>query len=182
MANPLAPIEPPFAEPVAALLARYPQRGGYLLALFRTFANSERFLSKGVPNLLDAESPLPLRLREIAILRVTANLGCEYEWGVHVAAFSRQAALTEAQIAATVRGDASAACWSETEQALIDAIDDFCARATLTDETRARFQSAFNAEQQLEVMALCGAYHTVSYVANLAGLPGEPFGAKFPRD
>lgn len=180
MPNTLAPLEPPYSEPVAALLANYPQRGGYLLTLFRTFANSERFLRKGVPNLLDAESPLPLRLREIAILRVTANLNCEYEWGVHVAAFSRQAELTDEQVAATKRAGADAPCWSGVEKTVLRAIDELCENATLAPETRASFQTAFTCEQQLELLAICGAYHTVSFVAHLAALPGEPFGAKFP--
>ena len=85
MSNSLHPIKEPFPEEIASLLAQYPTVDGYLLALFKTFANSQRFLEKGVPNLLDEESPLPLRVREIVILRVTANKNCEYEWGVHVA-------------------------------------------------------------------------------------------------
>lgn len=53
----------------------------YLLQLFRVFANSPRFLKKGALNLLDKDSPLTLRQREIVILRVCANNDCEYEWG-----------------------------------------------------------------------------------------------------
>lgn len=176
----LKPIEPPYAEEIAAVLARYPQRGGHLLSLFRTFANSLRFLSKGVPNLLDEDSPLPLRDREIVILRVTANLNCEYEWGVHVAAFARQAAFSADQIAATRNGDHVLECWSDRERLLIAAVDQLCANATLDEACLAKFQSAFTREQQLEIIALSGAYHTVSYVANVARLPNEPFGASFP--
>ena len=74
MATRLEPLNPPFCPDVAAALAGYPQPRGHLLALFRTFANSRRFLKKGVPNLLDPASPLSLRIREIVILRFTANL------------------------------------------------------------------------------------------------------------
>jgi hypothetical protein len=42
------------------------------------------------------------------------------------------------------------------------------------------FQEAWTLEQQLEILALCGAYHTVSFVANTAQLPPEPFGVRFP--
>ena len=84
MTNTLNPIKEPFPEDIVKLLSRYPKIDGYLLTLFRTFANSQRFLEKGVPNLLDEESPLKIRDREIVILRVTANNNCEYEWGIHV--------------------------------------------------------------------------------------------------
>jgi alkylhydroperoxidase family enzyme len=94
MKQTLTPIEPPYASNIEAILKNYPKQQGYLLKLFRVFANSERFLLKGVPNLLDKDSPISLREREIVILRVCANNACEYEWGVHVTIFSQHANLT----------------------------------------------------------------------------------------
>jgi len=181
MAHLLAPLEPPFSPEAAEILKAYPQQGGYLLSLFRTFANSTRFLHKGVANLLDAESPLTLRQREIVILRTTANLNCEYEWGVHVAAFAKRAQLTEEQVAATKAGAADASVWSPEEKLLIAAIDQLCAHAKIEDATLAEVQAVWTREQQLEILAPVGNYHTVSFVANTARLPPEPFGARFPR-
>jgi len=43
-----------------------------------------------------------------------------------------------------------------------------------------QFESDWTKEQQLEIFALCGTYHTISFVANSARLPNEPFGALFP--
>ena len=43
------------------------------------------------------------------------------------------------------------------------------------------FQKSWNLEQQLEILALCGAYHTISFVANTSRLALEPFAEKFPR-
>ena len=120
----LKPIEAPFAPAVAEILETYPQRDGYLLKLFRVFANSDRFLRKGVLNLLDKDSPLPLRIREIVILRVTANLDCEYEWGVHVTAFGDAAQLNQSQIRDTRLGDPTPACWSDDEILLIEVVDE----------------------------------------------------------
>jgi len=180
MTNRLAPLEPPFAADVDALLARYPRQDGYLLSLFRTFANSPRFLARGVPNLLDRESPLALRDREIVILRVTAHYNCEYEWGVHVAIFARAAKLTEAQVVATRLPRVTAQVWSERERRLIAAVDSFCGRGVLKDEELDAFTEDWSKAQQLEIIALCGAYHTVSLVANTARLPLEPFAAAFP--
>lgn len=176
----LKPLEPPYSAEVEQLLAGYPRRGGYLLTLFRTFANSARFLRKGVVNLLDNDSPLPLRLREIVILRVTARLGCVYEWGVHVAAFAAQAGLSEAQVAATRLGGDGEPCWSAEEALTIRVVDELCNRASLSEATRSAFQETWTQAQQLEILALCGNYHTVSFVANVAQLEPEPFGARFP--
>ncbi|KAF0171521.1 MAG: carboxymuconolactone decarboxylase family protein [Hyphomonadaceae bacterium] len=180
MANALRPIAEPYPEGVAAALARYPQQDGYILTLFRTFANSLRFLQKGVPNLLDRDSPLPLRIREVVILRITANNRCEYEWGVHVTVFSKAAELTPAQVADTCSATVDPALWSGAEARLIGALDELCASGRLADATLTHFEADWSLEQQLEILAVCGAYHTISFVANVAKLPGEAFGARFP--
>lgn len=180
MTNRLAPLEPPFPADIDALLARYPRQDGYLLSLFRTFANSPRFLSKGVPNLLDKDSPLALRDREIVILRVTAHYDCEYEWGVHAAIFARAAKLTPEQVAATRLLLANAPVWSAREQRLIAAVDGFCHRGVLSGDELDAFTEDWSRAQQLEILALCGAYHTVSLVANAARLGLEPFARRFP--
>jgi len=180
MPHVLSPVADPIPAGAAEILKRYPQRGGYLLSLFRTFANSVRFLEKGVPNLLDAASPLSLRQREIVILRVTARNNCEYEWGVHVAAFAEEAGFTTEQVHATRLSGPDAPCWSARDRLLIQSVDELWGAGRIGDATIAAFQEAFTPEQQLEIMALCGAYHTVSFVANTARLAPEPFGARFP--
>jgi alkylhydroperoxidase family enzyme len=180
MTHVLSPLKPPFPPEAAEILKNYPQQGGYLLTLFRTFANSVRFLKKGVANLLDSESPLSLRQREIVILRTTANCDCEYEWGVHVAAFAKRAELTDAQIAATKLGFFDDPCWSREESVLLSAVDELCVDASITQPTLEEVQAIYTREQQLEILALAGNYHTVSFVANTARLAPEPFAARFP--
>ena len=182
MTNSLAPLEEPYPDDIAKILAKYPQQDGYILKIFRVFANSVRFLTKGMPNLLDKASPLPLRLREIVILRVTANKGCQYEWGVHVAIFASHAGLTDKEVADTTRRELQSDGWSDDERTLIAAIDQLCDYGKIEDQYLSGFRSVFSKEQQLEIFALAGAYHTVSFVANNAELEDEPFGAKFPSD
>lgn len=178
MSNTLSPLDPPFRSEVAEILAQYPQQGGYILSLFRTFANSPRFLTKGVPNLLDEASPLDLRTREIVILRTTAKRGCEYEWGVHITIFAKATGLSEEQLHATANSDDGV--WSDVELRLIRAVDQLCDTCTLDAEMLESFGGDWTKEQQLEILALVGAYTTVSLVANVARLPGEAFGARFP--
>lgn len=180
MANHLRPLAEPYPADVAAILATYPQQDGYILSLFRTFANSVRFLKKGVPNLLDRDSPLPLRIREIVILRTTANRNCEYEWGVHVRIFGAAAKFSQDQIDATRSPQVDPALWSPEEGSLLEVIDSLCATGGVSDDLVTPFERDWTKEQQLEIFALCGAYHTVSFVANSARLANEPFGARFP--
>ncbi len=176
----LKPVEEPYSAEVAEIFKSYPQRDGYILKLFRVFANSLRFLKKGTTNLLDKGSPLSMREREIVILRVCANTNCEYEWGVHVTAFGSHVGFTEAQIAATRKLDHSVACWKDKEKLLIQVIDELCQDSLVAEETYLRFQANWDLEQQLEIFALCGNYHTISFVANSARIETEVFGAMFP--
>lgn len=182
MKHVLKPVEQPFSPEVEKILAQYPRGAdGTIIKLFRVFANSLRFLTnKGVVNLLDKDSPLSLKEREIVILRVTANKNCEYEWGVHVSVFSKAAGLSEEQVAATKLGGSDVGVWSAEESLLIKCVDDICHHALIQDDTYAHFQEQWNLEQQLEILALCGNYHTVSFIANTARIPIEKMGAKFP--
>jgi hypothetical protein len=178
--NQLTPAQEPFVPEVAEILSHYPQRDGYILQLFRVFARSLRFLKKGTVNLLDRDSPLVMRQREIVILRVCANTHCEYEWGVHVVAFGAHVELTELQIEATWLSDPDALCWPAEEQLLIRVVDELCDAGRIEDETLGRFQGTWTVEQQLEILALAGSYHTISFVANTARLANESFAVPAP--
>ncbi len=176
----LAPVPDPLAPEASAVLDGYPKRNGYLLQLFRVFANSLRFLRKGTLNLLDRDSPLTLRQREIVILRVCANNGCEYEWGVHVTAFASHAGLTAGQVAATVPGHEDSDGWNAEDSDLLRGVDELCAHGRMQPPTLHAFRRRFALAQQLEILALCGNYHTISFVANSADLEPEAFAAQFP--
>src|ERR1044072_5137694 len=128
----IAPLQPPYAPDIAGQFDRI-MRGAPPLVLFRVMAGDARAREKFRAGSLLDRGPLSLRAREIVIDRTCARTGCEYEWGVHVAAFAAAADLTDEQVRATVRGAATDGCWSEAEQALIAAIDALHDRATLSD-------------------------------------------------
>ena len=176
----LKPVEAPYPENIAAVLESYPRQDGYLLKLFEVFANSERFLKKGVPNLLDRGSPLKLRDRELVILRVCANRGCEYEWGVHVAIFAQHVKLTPEQIANTTAAKLDETLWPEQDLTLLRVVDQLLAAGELHEHYLDALRSIWTIDEQLEIFALCGTYQTISFVANHADLPLEKFAARFP--
>jgi alkylhydroperoxidase family enzyme len=176
----IAPLEPPYAPEIQGQFDRI-MRGAPPLMLFRVMASNARAWEKFRAGSLLDPGPLSLREREIVIDRTCALTGCEYEWGVHVAAFAQAAHLTEAEVRATVREGADAPCWSVPEQALVAAVDALHARATLTDDEFASLASHYDDAKIFEIILLCGFYRTVSYLANGLRLPLEDNAARFPK-
>src|SRR3546814_390783 len=111
----LEPLSPPFDPAAAEVLAQMPAD----LALFRTVAHNPRVLSRWRGGGLLDKGSVSLRQREIVILRTTARLGAEYEWGVHVAHFAGKAGFTADEVIATVHGDEAG--WPAADEARSDA-------------------------------------------------------------
>jgi alkylhydroperoxidase family enzyme len=176
----IAPLQPPFSPEIEEQFDRI-MRGAPPLVLFRVIAGNARAWEKFRAGSLLDRGPLSLREREIVIDRTCARTGCEYEWGVHVAAFADAAHLTEEQVRATVLGAADAACWSTAEQALIAAVDALHDRATLSDAEFKALSAHYDEAKIFEIILLCGFYRTVSYLANGLALPLEEKVARFPK-
>src|SRR6187551_2303116 len=104
----IAPAEPPYPPAIAESLGRIMPPGIEPLVLFRTMARSPRVFGKMFAGGLLDKGPLSLRQREIVIDRTTARLGCEYEWGVHIALFAGKIGFGEAEVAAIVTGPPNA--------------------------------------------------------------------------
>ena len=175
----IAPLEPPYAPEIQGQFDRI-MRGAPPLMLFRVVAGNGRAWQKVRAGSLLDHGPLSLREREIVIDRTCALTRCEYEWGVHIAIFAEAAHLTGEQVRATVLGKADAPCWSESEQALIAAVDALHIRATLDDAEFKALSAHYDDAKILEVLLLCGFYRTVSYLANGLNLPLEANAARFP--
>jgi alkylhydroperoxidase family enzyme len=176
----IAPAEPPYPSAIAEALQRIMPPGLEPLVLFRTMAKSPRVFGKMFAGGLLDKGPLSLRQREIVIDRTTARLGCEYEWGVHIALFAGKVGFGEAEIATTVSSSSDAACWATDEQALLALVDDFVDRRTLSDQTWNALEKHFDETQILETIALVGYYHTISFLCRGLSLPLEAWSARFP--
>ena len=176
----IIPAEAPYPPQIAAELARIMPKGVEPLVLFRTLARSPRVFEKMFAGGLLDKGPLSLRQREIVIDRTTARLGCEYEWGIHIAFFAERVALDAGQLSAIVHGPADAACWDPDEQALLAAVDDLVDRRTIEDKSWSALAAHFDETQILETIALVGYYHTISFLCRGLRLPLEPYAARFP--
>jgi alkylhydroperoxidase family enzyme len=172
----LAPIEKPFSAEAEAALKLMPAD----LALFRTVAHNPRVLTRWAGGGLLDRGSISLRQRELIILRTTAALGAEYEWGVHVAYFAEKAKFTPAEIAATVHGGANG--WSKPDEAvLVRIVGALIHTATIDGALWAEAQAHFDAAQMIEIIALIGFYHLVSFTVNATGVAHEPDAPRFPQ-
>ena len=178
--NRIEPAAAPYDPAIADALARIMPPGMEPLLLFRTMARSPRVFAKMFAGGLLDKGALSLRQREIVIDRTTARLGCEYEWGVHVALFATKVGFGPTEIDATVHGATDAACWAPDEQALVAIVDDLVDRRTIAEATWTTARKHFDEAQLLEVIALAGYYHTISFLCRGLDLPLESYAARFP--
>jgi 4-carboxymuconolactone decarboxylase len=180
----IAPLEPPYDDETAAMLARWmpPGSDAEPLALFRTLAVHDDLASRMRP--LGAgilgHGRVPPRLREVMIDRTCALCGAEYEWGVHAVAFAEAVGLSPEQLAATVHDSPDADVWGPAERAVLALADALHEQASIGDELFGELREHFDEAQILELTATAGWYHTISYVLGVARVPLEPWAARFP--
>jgi 4-carboxymuconolactone decarboxylase len=182
----IAPLAPPYEPEIAEALARWmpPGLGLEPLTLFRTLYQHPQLSSRMRPlgaGILGTQSTLDPHEREIVIDRTCARCGCEYEWGVHVAAFGSAVGLAAAQLEDTASAVADTTRWSERECALIRLADELHETATLSDGLWEQLVANWSVAQILELIIVVGWYHLISFVANAACVDFEPWAARFPE-
>jgi alkylhydroperoxidase family enzyme len=173
----MAPLEPPYPDGVAELLAGMMPPGVEPIALFRAFARNVAMTSAmrewGAYE-LGRQLSLTMRDREIVIDRTCARCGCEYEWGVHVAFFADRVGLTAEQVRSLTCGSPADDCWDDDrDRLLIAAADALHDTSDIDDELWTALSGTFDAGQLLDILMLCGWYHAISFCARAARVPLE---------
>jgi alkylhydroperoxidase family enzyme len=110
------------------------------------------------------EGTLPVRERELAILRVGWLCGAPYEWGQHVV-MARRAGLTDEEIA-RVRQGSQAQSWSAFDKVVLTGVEELLADKTLSDETWDALAASWDAAQLIEFPMMVGQYVAVAFVQN----------------
>ena len=175
----ITPAEPPYTESIATALDRIMPPGRPPLLLFRVLARDERLFQRLFAGGLLDRGNLTLRMRELAILRTTANCKSEYEWGVHVAGFAERAGFTEVEVDDTLNASPSATSWSDAERILLRLMDELHDRANISDALWADAIQHFTEPQLLELIMLAGYYHLIAFLTNGLRLPLEPWASRF---
>jgi 4-carboxymuconolactone decarboxylase len=181
----IAPLNPPYDPETEAALAKWMPPGSAVepLKLFRVLAHnraiSERMHTLGA-GILGRSSSIEARDRELVILRTCARLGCEYEWGVHASAFGEIAGLDSAALRGTAASETGAYAWSDREQLLLSMVDELHNTGQLSNALWEGLEKYWTAPQTIELIVIAGFYHLISFVANAARVPLEPWAARFP--
>lgn len=174
----IAPLTAPYPAAAQEPLARMTPPGTEPIALFRMFARhpvmAEAMTGWGRYELGRTLS-LSRRQREIVIDRTCARCGCEYEWGVHVAYFAERVGFTPEQVTSLTHGSPTDTCWTdEHDRLLIEAADALHDSCDVDDALWARLAAAFDEAQLLDLLALAGWYHAISYLGRATRIANEP--------
>lgn len=110
------------------------------------------------------ELTLPMRLREIGVLRVAHLSHCEYEWVQHVKIGTR-IGLTGRDFDA-IKAGAPAEDWSELDALVLQAATQLCRRDSISDALWARLIAHFDRREILEFLFVLGAYKMSAWIFN----------------
>jgi alkylhydroperoxidase family enzyme len=108
--------------------------------------------------------------RELAILRLSWLCRAPYEWGEHVSVSRKRGLITPEEVANVQIGSA-APVWNATNRAILKAVEELHADATISDATWAQLAAVFNEKQLVELVILVGQYHMTAYFLNAMRIP-----------
>lgn len=155
---------------LAGMLARDRQNpaeaGNALATLVRHPDLARAFFGFGVHVLF--RSTLPPRLRELTILRVAYRRDNAYEWNHHLE-FAAQAGLSEDDIAAVRRGEAT----DEFERLVLCAADELDDTSNLSDQTWAALGERLDDRQRMDLVFTVGCYCMLAMAFNTFGVAVE---------
>lgn len=143
---------------------------GRTLNIFRTLAHHPKLLERWMvfgTHVLN-KSTLPPREREMAILRIGWLCGSEYEFGQHVL-IGRMAGLNDEEIRRIKLG-ADAKGWTDSEAALLAAVDELHSESFISDPTWQKLTVHFSTQQLLDLIFAVGQYNLVSMALNTLGV------------
>ena len=172
-------VEKPYTAAEAAILTPRERDGG-VLGVWSTCANAPSLCNAWLEftDYLLRESSLPIRDRELLILRIGYLNQGAYEWAAH-----RGLALSvgiEEQELKDITTGSSADSWSEWDSALLKAAEELHEVAVISDETWATLARRYDKRQMMEVVFTVGQYNLVAMYLNSLGVQFEEGWVGFP--
>lgn len=165
-------------SPEAAELMQPFVKQGRVYNIFKTLTNHPDLAKRWMvfANHILGKSTLPVRERELIILRIGYLCQSGYEWGQHVL-IARQAGMTDAEIRSCKTGPTTPGL-SELDRLLLQATDELHNDAHVSDATWSGLSKLLSTQQLMDVVFTVGQYNLVSMALNSfgvqpdAGLPG----------
>ena len=148
--------------------------GGRELNIFRVMMNHPALTRRWTVfagHILHKQT-VPVREREMLILRIGWLNQAEYEWAQHVE-IAKRAGISDAEIERIKAGPSAG--WNTHEAALLQAADDLFENSVVSDATWAALTAKYSTEQMMDVVFTVGQYNLVSWALNSFGVPLDDF-------
>ena len=172
-------VEKPWTEAQRAILEPR-EREGRVLGVWSTCAQAPDLCRAwlGFTNYLLRDSTLPLRDRELLILRIGWLNGGAYEWAAHTGV-ARRAGITDDELRRILEGP-DAPGWSRWDATLLRAADELHEAALISDATWAALAERYDRRQLMEAIFTVGQYNLVAMYLNSLGVQFDEGFEGFP--
>lgn len=153
-------------------LAAFGWRRGQALPLFEALAHSQTALddlAEGTHASLN-HSLLPVRLREVLIMRTLARWDARVEWDVHVLLYASFAQLSAEELEC-LGGTSRFVPWSVAERLLIDAADALRDTTSLSDALWDAIRFTFSPPECAEILMIATQYVKVALLTRALCIP-----------
>lgn len=138
--------------------------------IFKTMAHHPALMRRWLvfANHILFKSTLPIRERELVILRIGYLCDAGYEWGQHVQV-ARKAGMSDAEILTAKSGPETPGL-SDLDRALLQATDELHAESHISDATWSALAEHLDKKQLMDLVFTVGQYNLVSMVLNTLGV------------
>ena len=126
------------------------------------------------------ESTLPIRDRELLILRIGYLNQGAYEWAAH-RGLALSVGISEQELKDITIGSAAVG-WNEWDSTLLRAAEELHEAALVSDETWAHLEGRYDKRQMMEVVFTVGQYNMVAMYLNSLGVQFEEGWVGYPTD
>ena len=172
-------VEKPWTEAQREILQPR-ERDGQVLGVWSTCAQAPELCSAWLvfTDYLLQDSSLPVRDRELLILRIGWLNHGAYEWAAHTG-LARGVGITDEQLRRILQGP-DAPGWSAWETTLLRAADELHSNALIADATWANLAERYDQRQLMELVFTVGQYNMVAMYLNSLGVQFEDGFEGFP--
>ncbi len=141
--------------------------------VFNTFAQHPQLASRYLPfnHYLLQESSLPVRWRQIAILRLSWRLNATYQWSSHLRTSLRNG--LQPEDFEPVKAGAGSDHWDEQEQWILRATDELLDQARVSDASWAALSEFMDTHQRMDFLFTVGTYQLLAGVLNSLAVDRE---------
>ena len=174
-------VQKPYTAAEASILVPR-ERDGSVLGVWSTCANAPALCKAWLEftDYLLQESTLPLRDRELLILRIGYLNQGAYEWAAH-RSLAHSASINEQELKAITVGSTHSD-WSDWDATLLRAAEELHNGALISDETWEKLSKRYTKRQMMETVFTVGQYNMVAMYLNSLGVQFEDGWIGYPID